>query len=254
MLARKIIFLDSSQASTKDLATGYARFDYVQPIEPFPGGVKIAVVSFSYTNFFINISAPNNVIYYSNDALDPTKYAITIPTGSYGLTDLNDYCSAAQLAQVGVAQVIFTLEPNFSTGKVNVVFGNVAAWYVNFTANSPSILGFGVQHVPVTDSNTPFYLEESPNAASFNSVTQVKVTSDLATDSIDNSNLSSNVIHISTPNVGIGSVQVDQPNNLITIESSKLTTKVSSITVQLVDQNNQPVAMAEDYSIVLMLV
>jgi hypothetical protein len=249
MIARKVIFLDSAQATTKDLSIGRASFEYPQPVEAFPGSVKIALTSFRYTNFFINISAPNNVIYYSDDALTPQKYTITIPGGSYGWSDLNDFIQQQQMAQAGVAAVIWTIQPNYSTGKISVVFGNVVGWFVNFEATSPSILGFGVQHVPVTDANTAYYSEAAPNAASFNSVDQVKVSTDLSTDSIDNSALSSNIIYTSTPVVSIGSVQKDEPQHLLTLESYKLTQKCSSIMVQILDQNNIPINLSEDFSL-----
>lgn len=253
MIARKVIFLDSSQATTKNLNQGLAVFEYPQPIEPFGQSVKVALVNFSYTNFFLNIEPPNNVIYYSDDALLPQKYTITIPTGSWSLSDLNDYIISTQLAEVVVAQQIFSLTPNYSTGKVSITFGNVTGWFVNFTATAPPILGFGVQHVPVTDSNTAYYTEEAPNTASFNTITQVKVATDLVQDSIDNSALSSNILHISTPTVGPGSVQKDEPTTILTIESHKLTTKVSSITLQCIDQLNRPIVMAEDFSVCLIV-
>lgn len=252
MIARKVIFLDSAQATTKSLTTGTATFEYPQPIEPFPGSVKIALTSFRYTNFFQNIIAPANVIYYSDDPLLPQKYTITIPTGSWGLSDLNDFCTQTQLAQVGAT--IWTLQPNYSTGTVRVVFGTAVGWFVNFAANRPPILGFGAQHVPVTDSNTAYYAEEAPNPASFNTVTQVKVTTDLTTDSIDNSNLSSNVIFTSVPTASIGSVQKDEPVHLLTLESHKLTQKVSSITVAIKDQNDAAINLSEDFSVSLIVI
>jgi hypothetical protein len=252
MIARKIIFLDSAGASTKSLATGTARFDYQSPIESFGGSVKIALASFSYTNFFINVEAPNNVIYYSDDPALPQKYTITIPTGSYGVSDLNDFVVSTVLQQTGLS--VFSLQPNFSTGKIAVVFANVINWYVNFEANRPPILGANAQHVPVTDANVAFYTEELPNQASFNNITQLKVSTDLAQDSIDNSALSSSIIHISTPSVGVGSIQLDEPQHLLTIESSKLTQKVSNITIRILDQLDRPVTLSEDFRVSLIVI
>lgn len=252
MIARKILFLDSSKATNVDLTAGYARFEYPQPIEASIGPVKLALSTFSYTNFFVNVEAPNNVIYLSDDVAAPLKYTITIPTGSYGLTDINDYVQGAQLSQTGVA--VFSLQPNYSTGHVSVVFGNVTGWYVNFTANAPPVLGFGVQHVPATNSNTAYYTEEAASGATFNNITAVKVSTDLSQSSIDNSSLSSSIIHVSTPSVSIGSVQVDQPLHLLTIDSIKLTTTISNITIQILDQLNRPLKLSEHFTLVLMVI
>lgn len=254
MIARKVLFFDSSQSTTKDLATGYASFQYSQPIEPFLPECKLALINFSYTNFFINISPPNNVIYFSDDILNATKYTITIPQGSWGLADLNDYVVSQQLIITG--NTIFQLSANYSTGKVVVEFsGTLTGWFVNFTATAPSILGFGVQWVPVGGSSTAFYTESAPNQASFNSVTQIKVTTNMIQDSIDNSALSSNVLHISTPIVGVGSVQTDAPSIPLTIESTRLGTgKVSEITFQILDQNNNPVTLSEDFSLTAIII
>lgn len=251
MIARKIIYLDSTNATTVDLATGSAKWEYPQPIEPFGQSVKIAVHSFSYTNFFINVTAPDNVIYYSDDPAVPQKYTITIPNGSYGLSDLNDYITQTILAQTGLS--IWSLSPNFSTGVVSVVFANIVGWYVNFTANAPPIIGFGVQHVPDTNNNTAFYSEAAPAQASFNNITQIKITSNIAQDSIDNSNLSSNTIHVSTPSAAVGSVQNDAPHVPLTIDSMLLTTKCSAIEVKLVDQLNRAVVLSEHFQLTILV-
>jgi hypothetical protein len=254
MQARKVLYFNSAQATSKTLASGIARFQYSQPIEPFLPSCKVALTQFNYTNFFINISAPNNVINYSDNAVLPQKYTITIPNGSWGLSDLNDYCASQQMSQVGV--LVFALEANYSVGKVAITFQNVTGWFVNLVATSPSILGFTLpQHVPVTDNNAAYYSQLGNNAASFNTITQVKVLSNLVQDGIDNSALSSNVLHISTPTVGIGSVQADQPTNLLTLESTILGTgKVSEINFQIVDQNNSPINLSEDFGITLIVV
>lgn len=255
MISRKTLFFSSAQATSKNLALGTASFQFAQPIEPFLPSCKIALTSFSYTNFFINITAPNNIIHYSDNPVLPLKYAITIPAGSWGLTDLNDFLVSTQLAQVG--NTIFQLEANYSTGKCSITFGNVIAWFVNLTVNAPPILGWGgvAIHIPVTDSNTAYYSQAAPNQAAFNTISQLKVTTNMAQDSIDNSALSSNVIHVSTPITSIGSVQTDNPTNLLTIESIRLGTgKVSEITFNIIDQNNAAVNLSEDFTITLIVV
>ena len=251
MIARKIIYLDSTNASIVDLSQGYAKFQFPQPLESFGSSCKICVHSFSYTNFFQNVSAPNNEIFYSDDPLQPTKYSVVIPPGSYGITDFADFVSQSVLSTTGLQ--IFRIEPNYSTGKLSIVFNMITGWFVNMTATRPPILGFGIQHIPASDSNPAFYAESAPDQASFNSITQIKIKSNLSQDSIDNSNLSSNVIFVSTPKVQPGSVQNDTPYNMLTVESALLTSKCSSIDVYIVDQMDRPVLMSEHFQITLLV-
>lgn len=248
----KAYFLSSAQASVKSLDTGRATFLMQNPIE-FPDA-QVGLVEFSFTNFFINISAAlaNNKLYYSDDALDATKYTITIPDGSYSLSALNDYITSTQQAQVGVAQIIFSLIANYSTNTVGIQFGNVTGWYVSFSAGTCWLInGFTLnQFVPASKNNTAYYIEYGANVAAYNNITSIQVSLDLTTDTISNGKGSS-IIYQTTPIAEVGSTQSDRPNKIIFADLTN--SRFSSITVQLTDQNGVPLRMSEDFSITLLI-
>ena len=250
----KTIFLDSSQATVFDLSRGYARFILAEPFGGIPEA-QIAASQFSFTNFFINVSATigNNKIYYSDDALDETKYTITIPDGSYSVSDLNNYISNYLKANhAGVA--LFSLVPNYPTNKIGIQFANVVGWYVHFGADSPfTLLGFANgQEVPVGKSNTAYYIEFGANTAQFNNVINVKVATNLTNDSISNTNQSS-IILSTVPVVDVGSTQTTQIYTLLWMESTPLRDKITNIELQVLDQNDTPLLLSEHFTLTLLI-
>ncbi len=248
MEKQKVIFLSSAQASIKDLTSGTATFLLRNPIQ-FSRS-QIGLNEFSFTNWFINISAAigNNHLYYSDDPANETKYDITIPDGSYSLSALNDYVVAEQASVVG--NVIFNIVPNYSTNKAGIQFGNVAGWYVHFGATSPyTLLGFANgQEVPVGKANTNYYIEYGGSTAAFNNITLLKVWCNLTTDSISNTDQSS-VIYQTSPTVDVGSTQSSTPHNMLWMDMP--IQNISQITVRILDQSDTPVNMSEDFSITL---
>lgn len=250
----KTIFLDSSQATISDLNRGYARFILSEPFGGIPEA-QIAASQFSFTNFFINISATigNNKIYYSDDALDVTKYTITVPDGSYSINDLNSYVSNYLKANhAGVA--LFTLMPNYPTNRIGIQFGNVVGWFVHFGADSPfTLLGFANgQDVPATQANTAYYIEFGGASAQFNNVQNIKVATNLTNDSISNTNQSS-VILTTVPVVEVGSTQTTQIYTLLWMESTPLRDKITNIELQVFDQNDQPLLLSEHFTLTLLV-
>jgi len=250
----KTVFLDSSQATVSDLTRGYARFILSEPFGGIPEA-QIAASQFSFTNFFINISATigNNKIYYSDDALDVTKYTITIPDGSFSINDLNSYVSNYLKANhSGVA--LFTLIPNYPTNRIGIQFGNVVGWFVHFGADSPfTLLGFANgQDVPVGQANTAYYIEFGGSSAQFNNVTNIKVTTNLTNDSISNTNQSS-VILTTVPVVEVGSTQTTQIYTLLWMESTPLRDKITNIELQVLDQNDKPLLLSEHFTLTILV-
>jgi hypothetical protein len=250
MQQNKVFFLSSAQADLKDLSTGQATWFFSNPIEF--ANAQMGLVEFSFTNWFINISAAlaNNKLYYSDDPLDPTKYLITIPDGSYSLTALSDFLTSEQQAALG--QVIFSLQPNYSTNKCGILFGNIAGWYVSFSAGTCyAINGFALnQFVPAGKSNTAFYIEYGANTASFNNITALQVSCDLTTDSISNGK-SSSVIYQTSPTSEVGATQSDRPNNVVYCTLTN--TRFSSITIRITDQSDNAVTLSEDFSVSLIV-
>ena len=250
----KTIFLDSSQATVFDLSRGYARFILTDPYGGIPGA-QIAASQFSFTNFFVNVSAAigNNNLYYSDDPLLPQKYTITIPDGSYSVSDLNNYVSNYLKANhAGVA--LFTLVPNYPTNKIAIQFGNVVGWYVHFDADSPfTLLGFAnAQNVPITQSNTAYYIEFGANTAQFNNITNIKVATNLTNDSISNTNQSS-IILSAVPVVDVGSTQTTQIYTLLWMQSTPLFDKITNIELRVLDQNDQPLLLSEHFTLTLLV-
>jgi hypothetical protein len=250
MVKNKVIFLSSAQASSKDLSQGVATYLFQNPFD-IPNA-QVGLLEFSFTNFFINISAAigNNKFYYSNDSLNPTKFTITIPDGSYSLSSLNDYLTQQQPALSG--SVVFSLLPNYSTNKIAIVFTSITGYYVHFGADSPfELMGFtNGQNVPASKNNTSSYVEYAPNIAQFNNITSIKVRCDLTTDTISNGR-SSSIIFQTAPIVEVGSVQTDRAYNIAYCDLT--TTRFSSITIQLLDQLDRPITVTEDYSITLII-
>ena len=249
---QKILFLDSAKASIKDLANGKATFILREPFGEVPDAM-VAASSFSFTNWFINVtSAINSKIYYSDDPANETKYFVDIPTGSYSFADLNTYVQNQVLADRGFA--VFQFVANFSTNKVAVQFANVAGWYVHFQADSPfTLLGFAnPQNVPVGKANVAFYLEYAASTAAFNNITSIKVCTNLTNDSVSNTNQSP-VILQTTPLVSVGSTQTSEVQNLLWMASTPLHDKVTEIRVWILNQLDVPLAMSEDFTLTLIV-
>jgi hypothetical protein len=247
-MPNKTIFLSSSQATSKDLTKGIATWQLRNQIQF--DNAEIGLFNFSFVNYFVNISAAlgNNHIFYSDDALNETKYDCLIPDGSYSVDALNDFVLAHQQATLGFQ--VFAIVPNYSTAKCGIQFANVVNWFVHFAATSPfTLMGFALnQNVPNTKANTAFYIEYGANIAAFNNVTLLKVAIDLTTDAISNGD-SSSIIYQTGPVVEVGSTQNNEPANVLwtnlTIPS------FSQITARILDQNDAPLYLYEDFSLTL---
>ena len=244
----KTIFLNSAQASIKNLANGQATWQFRNPLQF--DGAEVGLFSLDFTNYFINISAAlgNNHLFYSDDIANETKYDVTIPDGSYSVTALNDFLIAEQQATLGIQ--VFALVANFSTAKVGIQFANVVNWYVHFGANSPyTLMGFANgQEVPATKTCTAYYIEYAPNTASFNNITAIKVAIDITTDTVSNGEGSS-VIYQTSPIVEPGSTQTSSPSNILWCALT--TPSFSQVTVRILDQTEAAIVLTEDFSVTI---
>lgn len=271
----KCLFLSTATATTKDLTTGSARWALSEPlrfaesknqgaVQSWPpttvaqGGryPEVAVHQFSYVNWFINISAAlnNNVFYFSDDALDDTKYTITIPDGSYDIVSLNTFVVAAQLAS-GAAVHVFNLNPNYSTNRVVIEF-LLANWYVNIPPTDiVTLLGFPTAYYPADQASDIGETIEATNVAVFNNIQTVNISSNLTNNALAGTSLrQSNIIFSSVPSSPVGYAVNDTPPNLLWIVSELLTGSVSEIALQLVDQTGTPINTSdEEYSLTLLI-
>lgn len=269
----KILFLDSAGSTSKNLANGSASF---MLDESFGGynRAMIACASFSFTNYFINVSVAlgNNLLYFSDEAANLTKYTITIPSGSYSVADLNTFLIADQLAKIAVPIVpvapatlppvgspFFHIVPLYAQNRLAIQWENTGAtspvgWYIHFGAASPFVLmGFALLgNYPATQANTAGEFNTGPNIPVFNNITTVRLATNLTSDSVGNTGQSPVLVQ-TAPTVPVGSAMQYDVNNLMWIKSTQLEDKVSEIRLQLLDQNNTPINLAEDFSCTLIV-
>lgn len=244
----KVLFLHSASATSKDMLNGTATWHLLEPIRF--DHASIACHEFSFTNFFMNVSAAqgNNTIYYSNDAATPTKYNVVIPDGSYNVETFDSVLSAAQQASVG--SIIFNVLPNQSTNKCYLTF-NSAGWYVTFQADHV-VTGFIAGNYPANKVSTAHQVVYATNTASFNGVEQINVSCNLTNDSVSNT-MRSSVIHTCTPSTQVSAVENSKHYNLIWLDAPMLANQTSEITISLTDQNANPIMMYENFSVTLLI-
>lgn len=267
----KALFLSSSEATSYDSTIAKATWSLSTPLRftvsenqssvkswpPTVGKVvpQIAVHSMSYTNFFVNISAAlaNNTINFSDDPLDPTKYTITIPDGSYDITTLNTLLVAEQIAIPAVGVKIFDILPDYTLNKAYILFA-VAGWYVHFPVAS-TLLGFTAGEKPVGMSSLVGEICIAENYATFDNVELVCVSSNLSNDALAGSGLSqSNILYRSVPSAPISFAVKDQPANLLWVNSDVLSGSVSQLEIQLVNQSGVPINTAgQNFNIGLLI-
>lgn len=245
----KVVFLQSSQASINELSKGRATWKMIEPFRM--ENAEIACHEFSFTNFFINISAAigNNTIYYSDDALDETKYAIVIPDGSYTVSSLNSVMVSFQQAEVG--KTIFELLPNLSTSKCYIAFNTEIGWFVHFSANN-LITGFDIGNYPASKANTAYEFVYAQNNAAFNNIQSINVACNLTNDSISNSGRSS-IIHVATPTVQSGFTENSKHFNLLWLSAPMLANSTNDIIISLTDQSGNPLVLTENFAITLLI-
>lgn len=250
-----ILYLNSAGATSKDLTTATANF-ILDPVINVPSGksVKVAVQSASFTNFFINIlTGVNDKIYYTNDVGTPDKYSITIPQGSYNVSDLSD---AIDLGVVnnGHTSGLLSLVPDFSTNKVLISI-STAGWQIYFKLLTPYVL-LGItlnQKIPAAGLTTGAYSELAPNVATFNSITQLYLHTSLTNNSVF-SGKRSDVLAAITPTASIGSVQQYEPFNLVWTPAPELGgSSINSVRMYLTDQSGASVNLSDDFSCTLIL-
>lgn len=254
--ANKILILNSANATSSDLTTGRANFILEQTLRFEDKKPKIAVNSFSFTNFFKNVSASigNNVLYYSDDALDGEKYSITIPDGSYTPESLNTLIGDALTAD-GYAPGLFQILADYSQNKIYYKFSSVlTGWFVHYGLDSPfALLGGTVsQNIPASQANVVNEIEYATNVAAFNNITDVNLTSNLSNNVIYGTNQSA-ILYNTSPSVSVGSVQVDRPYNLLWTDSISLQSGISEIKLQIVDQSGTAVELYEDFTVVIQI-
>ena len=250
------IFLNSASASYTDLTTGQANWVMNPPINfPARSKLKVCLHSFSFTNFFVNISAlkVNNLFYYTNDIAIPNKYTVTIPDGSYSVSDLSDAINIGVINN-GHTDGLIVLTPDFASNRVVFTISTIG-WQINMLAGTPYLLigSTLAQAIPVALTTVANYSELATNVASFNDLLNIYVHTNLSNNSIFGG-VQSNIIANIIPTSAIGSVQNSEPTNLLFIDASELAgSSLNNINVYLTNQVGAPVALSDDFSLTLLV-
>lgn len=251
----QVLFLNSANASYKSLTTGQCQFNFNPQLRFSNKKYRIAVQKMSFTNFFINIiTGTNDLIYYTNDLLNLTKYSITIPQGSYNVSDLSDAINIGVINN-GHTDGLITLTPDFSSNKVLVSI-SAAGWLVKWAAQtSYSLNGFALNATtPAVGTLTVgAYSELAPGIATYNAITEIYVKSSITYNSCFGGK-SSNIIFSTSPTAPIGSVQNTEYNNLVWIYAPELSGQaISTLNIDIVNQNEQPIILSDDFAITILI-
>lgn len=252
---RNVIFLDSAQATSKNLAQSEFR-QILEPAISFPesDNIKIAIQSVGMTNFFINISAAkaNNHFYFTDDVGTPDKYDITIPDGSYTSQTLSGYINLA-VQNLGFPSGTIQLVGDPSTNKIIFII-NAAGYQLFFKAGSCyAILGATLNlKVPAAALTTSYYSQMAPNVAAFNNVQRIYIHTNLSNNTIFASR-QSNVLESVSPNSPIGSTfSYDAINLLWNNATNDLRGQIiTEIMIYLTDQNGNRITLQDDFSLTL---
>jgi hypothetical protein len=255
-----VLYLNTANATNKDLTQSTATFTLNPPlILPRYSKLKVCCQSFSFTNFFINISAAlgNNNFVVENDV--GVVYTCVIQDGSYNVSELSAAINI-ELINQGLPDGLILLIPDFSTNRV--VFSISQANYrISFPAGTMfDLLGCTLnQFIPaevvpgVPVYTIAVYNELAPNVASFNSILNVYLHTSLTNNSIF-SGQQSNILASIIPTASIGSVQSFEPYNMVYIDAHELSgAHLSNINIYLTDQNNNPVNLQDDWSCTLFI-
>lgn len=251
----EVLILNSASASVSNLSAGYASYNLTSPLRFGDSNVKVALNTFHFTNYFFNITAAlgNNKIYYSDDALDETKYTITIPDGSYSVESLNTTINN-ELIEQGFAPALAELLGDESQNKAYFLFGALVGWYFHLGADGPNtILGtVAGDELPASKANTAGEAVYATNTAAFNNIEVINISTNICSNFIYGVNRSS-ILYSCLPTVPIGSTQNEAPRNLLWADAPSLKQGLTNIVIQLHDQDGNSISMKENWTVILQM-
>lgn len=250
------IYLSSASSDYTDLSVGRANWVMNPPLSfPEKTKLKICLHSFSFTNFFVNISAAkvNNKFYYTDDVGITNKYVVTIPDGSYSVSDLADGINIGVINN-GHTDGLITLIPDFASNRVVYTISTIG-WQINMLAGTPYVLLGSTlnQKIPAAALTTVAnYSELAPAVATFNDLLNIYVHSNITNNSIFGGT-QSNIIANIVPTASIGSVQLSEPVNLMWINASELAgSALNNIDIYLTNQVGAPINLSDNFSLTLL--
>lgn len=222
---------------------------YFPPIDVY-GDSEIALLNLQTYNTFPNINETNNnfEIHLENPdrLLNNNKFPtcfITLKKGCYGikdiknqiLTQIDDFNNAIDYYGVKSAEKI-----TFDIGIDQIdfrttIFSNGTIRF-NVVNSIGPLLGFEKKNYEPRMQ----YIDghRSQKVTNLNSINSIKVMCNIARGSFNN-HMSSHSIYEFSPSENIGSKLIQTPNNLIYYKLNK--TNIDSITIQLVDQDHNPI-------------
>lgn len=195
--------------------------------------VDEATVWWTIPNISVNLN--NNKFYFKYLAVD---YIATIPTGLYGVSDLDTAVNRAAFDLTGQTG-LFSFEPDNATQKINITL-NVAGLQIDFTQADTfrELIGFNSQLLPLVPT-TGSYSVLGDNIAAFNSIEYFLLHSDIIDQGIRTNNTFTQTISQILIDVPPGSQIVSREFNPPKSEALNLNGKViDRIKFWLTDQDN----------------
>ena len=251
-----VLFLASASAASKTLTTGRAIWTFDSDLA-FDAGrrYRVAISQFGFVNFFINISSTlaNNKFYYSDDIGNLVKYSVTIPDGSYNVSDLSEAINVGVVAN-GHTNNLIVLIPDFSTNRIQFTI-NAIGWILNFPVDTPYLLlGCTLNQTIPNGALTAvaLYNELGPNTATFNTITSLFVHTSLS-NRTNFSGRQSNVLFSLVPTAPIGSSQSNEPSNLIWADTDLSGASIHEVQVYITDQAGAAVNLSEDFNTTILI-
>lgn len=202
----------------------------------------------SIVNFFYNISATlgNNILYFTDDVGLPQKYTITIPDGAYEVSQLN-LTFKNWLLNNGFSDQDLTLIEDVALQKVIISVASNRG--IQIPTGLGQVLGFNNTPIFNSSGSTLFYTAQ--NVAKFNNVISLCVDTSLCSSNLYNGKLT-NLIAVVPINVPVSSIILYDPQTPLKIPADNLiNNSIYNISINILDQNRNPVEIIENYSILL---
>lgn len=174
-----------SNASNVSASGDSFDIEFASPMA-FPAGSKpkLCIAEAGVWFSFVNLSGTlgNDKLYYTDDAANAQKYAITLPAGLYSIDAINQAMSVGFVAN-GHPETVFQFNGDTATGRVYLVKeASTTAFQFNFGVNSPAAeLGFAANsRYPSGATTTAAFTTLSPQQAALDKITSVILHCSLA--------------------------------------------------------------------------
>lgn len=184
----------------------------------------LGLIGFHTYNTIPNIFEGQNKFYYENEV-------ITIPTGSYEITDLESYLQdVLNTGAGGGGGGVLSLKPNNSTLKCEIT----SKFSIDFTKDDSigRMLGFSRKVIEANKKH------ESDMPIQIIKVVTIRVECNITTSAFYEARLS-HTLYEFAPSVEPGYSINIEPKNIIYLPIN--TTRIDNITLRIVDQDGDPV-------------